>query len=399
MSEKLTRAKVEDFVRKGIPDGKTESILWDSQIIGLGLRLRSSGSTSWLFQFRPKGGGRGSPSRKLTLGSYPTVSVDAARAAARMRAGEIAGGSDPAVKRRVERERARNLLGKVIDAYIGNLVARKIVNRATIASTLRRGLAPLMGREVDTLTRRDFVLLIDAIEADSRPGAAQDLRKHSRSLLEFAVAKGAARANPLAGMRRQRASRAERLEDVQKGKALADAEIAVLWASAASLGAFGALIRFALLTGLRRSELSGLTWASVLDDRVVIAPEHAKTGVRHEVPLTGLMRAVMDSQPRTSRFVFPGRGDVRLAGWSKLVPRARTTSGVAFNLHDLRRSARTIMSRCGVPEDVAELAIGHVRRGLLGTYNKDKAWEARAAAFEKVSAHIAKLNHADENAL
>ena len=36
-----------------------------------------------------------------------------------------------------------------------------------------------------------------------------------------------------------------------------------------------------------------------------------------------------------------------------------------------------------------KLAIGHVRRGLIGVYNKDQAWPARSDAFEKISAHIA----------
>ena len=47
------------------------------------------------------------------------------------------------------------------------------------------------------------------------------------------------------------------------------------------------------------------------------------------------------------------------------------------------------MSRCGVMEDVAELAIGHVRRGLIAVYNKDQAWTARTEAFERVGVHIA----------
>ena len=53
------------------------------------------------------------------------------------------------------------------------------------------------------------------------------------------------------------------------------------------------------------------------------------------------------------------------------------------------------MSRLGVAEDVAELAIGHVRRGLIGVYNKDDAWRARVDAFECVSDHIARIVASD----
>jgi hypothetical protein len=49
------------------------------------------------------------------------------------------------------------------------------------------------------------------------------------------------------------------------------------------------------------------------------------------------------------------------------------------------------MSRLGIAEDIAELAIGHQRADLVARYNKDVAWSARVAAFEKVSAHISAL--------
>ena len=76
----------------------------------------------------------------------------------------------------------------------------------------------------------------------------------------------------------------------------------------------------------------------------------------------------------------------RLRGWSQFVPKLRQASGVDFHSHDLRRTARTLISRLGVPEDIAELAIGHVRADLIARYNKDQAWEGRSDAFARVSA-------------
>ncbi len=157
------------------------------------------------------------------------------------------------------------------------------------------------------------------------------------------------------------------------------------------MGAFGGLMRLALLTGMRRNELAGLRWSDVHDDRIVLAAHATKTGARHEIPLTSVMRNVLTAQPRTtSDLVFPSsRTGARMSGWTSRVDAAVSASGVKFRLHDLRRTVRTLMSRCGVAEDVAELAIGHVRRGLIGTYNKDLAWTARVDAFERVSNHVA----------
>ena len=78
-----------------------------------------------------------------------------------------------------------------------------------------------------------------------------------------------------------------------------------------------------------------------------------------------------------------------MSGWSQMVGRLVERSGVDFRLHDLRRTCRTLMSRAGVLEEVAEMAIGHVKQGLVGLYNKDDLWARRVDAFERVDAHIA----------
>ena len=69
------------------------------------------------------------------------------------------------------------------------------------------------------------------------------------------------------------------------------------------------------------------------------------------------------------------------------------TSGVELTMHDTRRTCRTLMSRLEVPEDIAELAIGHQRADLVARYNLDQAWPRRVDAFERVSDHLAGLVH------
>jgi integrase len=389
MSEPLTEAKIARAVKAGVPEGKTQTILWAAPRYGL--RIRRSGSPTWVYVFRPVGVGRNGSSRTLKIGAWPALSARKAEAAAKVLDGKVAIGEDPAAERRAERTRQRRVLSAALDEFEQGLKRRKIVNVKTILSTLRRGLHPLLKREIDTLTRADFVMRIDALDAAGKPGAAADLRKHCRTLLEWTVSRGLAPFNVMAGLRMPRASRAERLADVEKGQALSDAQVRALWVTAATLGPFGGLLRLGMLTGLRRSELGGLRWVDVRDDRIVIEAHSAKTGAEHEVPLTPAMRALLNAQPRaTSPLVFPSpRTGDKMEGWSKLAPRAVRESGVNFRLHDLRRTVRTLMSRLGVAEDVAELAIGHVRRGLARIYNKDSAWAARVDAFERVSNHIA----------
>ena len=391
MAKKLTKAAVK---RASAPT-TGQAFLWDSQVTGFGVRILPGGSKTFWFQYRPPGG-RSVSSRMVRIGVFPAISVAVARKRAGELYGEVARGGNPAAARQAERMRDKATLRVLLaedGPYQRELGRRRLVNAKVAMSALRRGLARLMSKEVTALTRADLVAAIDAIEDDGRPGAAQDLRRFTRVFLEWCVSRGLLTANPLAGLRRAVRTRAERLKAASNGgRALSDDEIRHLWQAAGHLGSFGGLVRLALLTGLRRGELAQIERArDILADRLVVQPEHAKTGNPHTVPLTALMREVIAGAPvTTSVLLFPSAASGgRITGWTNLVAKLQQASGVDLRLHDLRRTARTLMSRLGVAEDLAELTIGHVRADLIARYNKDEAWASRSDAFERVSAHVA----------
>src|SRR5215472_9651783 len=401
MTKKLTEAIVS---RARVGANQRQVFLWDGEVRGFGIRILPGGSRTFWYQYRTPGG-RSGKTRSVRIGAFPTVKLDDARKRAKVLAGQVAHGKDPAAERQEAKRRNSSTLRALLLAegpYQRDLERRGIVARKVILSGLNRGLHKFMSKDIADLTRRDFVSAITSLEAAGKPGAAGELRKYCRSLLEWAVNTGRASHNVLAGMRRPKRSRAERLKAGSNGgRALSDDEILKLWQTADSFGSFGGLVRLALLTALRRGELAQIERArDLLADRIVVRPEHAKTGAQHEVPLTDLMRQVIAGAPvTTSKLLFPSPATGgRLAGWTRWVANLRQASGVNFCLHDLRRTARTLMSRLGVPEDIAELAIGHVRDDLVRRYNKDEAWEGRRDAFTKVSDHVATLIGARQGA-
>src|SRR5262245_62170767 len=103
------RCKITENMARSIsvPDGRFHFILWDGAVTGLGLRCLAGGGKTWVYVYRPAGGGRRSSSQTLKLGSWPNVSVEAARKAARTHAGTVAGGRDPAAERREERRKQK----------------------------------------------------------------------------------------------------------------------------------------------------------------------------------------------------------------------------------------------------------------------------------------------------
>jgi integrase len=393
MTAKLTETMIAEAALT--PDRK-KTWLWDTLVTGFGVRIRSGGSKTFWFQYRTEGG-RAGQTRMVRIGAWPTVKLDDARKRARDLAGQVARGEDPSANLAEIKQRANSTLHCLLaddGEYERHLKRRQIVNTKIVMSGLRRGLAKLTHKEVKDITRQDFVTAITAIVDAGKPGAAEDLRKFSRTFCEWCVARGFVTANVMAGLRRAKQTRAEKLaKRKKKGRALTDQEIIAVWNACDQFGAFGKIMRMSLLCATRRSEIAKLPSDKVKSDRIELPPLSTKSGEQHEVPLTDLMRTVIASQPKsTSKLVFPSERTGRhVSGWSKLLPKLQSASGVTFTPHDLRRTARTLMTTYRVDRDVAELAIGHQREGLDKLYDFAELWDLRCDAFAKVSDHVARL--------
>jgi integrase len=61
--------------------------------------------------------------------------------------------------------------------------------------------------------------------------------------------------------------------------------------------------------------------------------------------------------------------------------------------HDLRRTARSLMSRTGVFPDVAERVLGHVIPGVRGTYDRYEYFDEKRDALERLAALIERILH------
>ena len=93
MAEKLTETKIAHT--RAPATGQV--MLWDRQVTGLGVRILASGSRTFWFMYRP-GGGRSVSSRMVRLGTFPTITLADARKAARVHAGAVARGDNPAAE-------------------------------------------------------------------------------------------------------------------------------------------------------------------------------------------------------------------------------------------------------------------------------------------------------------
>jgi integrase len=126
------------------------------------------------------------------------------------------------------------------------------------------------------------------------------------------------------------------------------------------------------------------------------------------VPLSKAALAVIEAQPKFDDcdYVFPSRASTPLgfgkakAKLDKAVHAAmkkRATTGAKvepipnWTLHDLRRTAKTLMVRAGVRPDISERVLGHVIAGVEGTYDRHSYADEKRDALEKLAAMIERI--------
>jgi integrase len=108
-----------------------------------------------------------------------------------------------------------------------------------------------------------------------------------------------------------------------------------------------------------------------------------KGKVPHTVPLSAAAMAVLDQCPEG----FAVLGDI-----AKHKARLDAAIGLPrWTVHDLRRTARSLLSRAGVPADIAERCLAHAIGGVRGVYDRHAYIEEKRAAFEALASLIEQI--------
>jgi integrase len=394
----LTTADVERFIKAGVHAGKPHATLRDGN--GLSLRLLPTGAASWQFVYRLRGVGRRGTQKTVTIGAWPAIDVRKATDERKRLAGDVAAGGDPRADIREVKRRERAVVGAALDDYEQWTTSRRLRKVPTMMSALRRGLGHLMQRDLAELDRVILIDAIERIERSGKAGAARDFRKHLRTFLNRQLSLGVIAIDPLAGYRLPAPTKEDTLEAEEHGKSLNESEILAVWRAAEAIsGPFGGLVKMGLLTGLRRGELAAMRWDWIDRDglKITVPGKVMKSGREHAAPITSLIAKLLDQTPdRGGGLVFPSAqrmgGSTMLSGWSKMLIRLRTMSGVSgVGLHDLRRTYRSALADLGVREEIAEAMIAHRRPDLVARYNRAQLWGQRRAAAETFDAWMSAI--------
>ena len=369
---------------------------FDRDVTGFHVRVSPTGRKTFAVMLTVRDTGK---RRRFTIGDFPTLSADAARALARTRLAEVAAGVDPQAVREAKRLAAARTVDELAKSFLADGKVR--LQASTIylyRGLLTRHVLPALGSmpTVD-LTTSDVARLHVSLSAT--PTTANQCVRLCSTLFRYAERLGLRPrgSNPATDVSRYRESLKERY--------LQPAELAVLWRTLETAATQGipaapwrirtvdpkhakhappprpgkrnvargtvlraspvavAALRLLILTGARKSEVLALRWSEVDLTREALTLDATKTG-RSVRMLSADAVTLLRSVPRIvgSDYVFPSPANPKrpLRDVSRLWDAVRHAAGLEdMRLHDIRHTAASMMLQAGAPLADVSRAVGH----------------------------------------
>jgi integrase len=365
-------------------------IIWDSKVTGFGARRQKGTKVSYIIAYRTKDNRQ----RWYTIGKHGSPwTPDTARSEALRILGDVVGGTDPS-QEKISNRKASSV-SELCDLYLADAEAGRLLTRRrttkkestllTDKGRIERHIKPLLGQhKVAAVTRED----IEAFMHDVAEGktAGRSKTEKSRGLANvrggrgtasrtvgllgaifgYAVRKRLRLDNPVRGvMRFADGKRLRRVSDEEYAALGAGLRTATdIWPPAI------AATRMLALTGWRRGEVLGLTWADLDIPRRTATLGDTKTG-RSIRPLSLAVCELLRAQARSGEYVFAAsRGNGLMTGYPKIWMRISKIAGLPGDItpHVLRHSFASLAGDLGYTEATIASMVGHKGQSITSKY-------------------------------
>ena len=374
----------------GLKSPLDKRISYTSGVVpGLVLEVSPSGAKTWRVRYRTPGGRKGK-SRAFTIGDATVIKLGPALDKAREILGAVKlEGRDP----HDERQTTGNTFAALFTDWLERHAKLKKKSWVHDEGMYHRHVHERLGRLVAVdIKRKDVAAALDDIAKAASGIQANRAQALISAIFSWAVNEGRLEHSPTFRI-------PKRGIEVSRERVLTTDEVKAVWNGLADgpLGlAMKRVLRLALLTGQRRSEIAEATKTELHlagpEPCWIIPGGRTKNGVLHRVPLPPLAAAVFAEAVADSStpFVFPGRGAASAAIEPHAVTRAmkRLTTGLNIEnatVHDLRRTVGTNLARLGVTKDIRARLLNHVdgaRSVTDAVYNQHEFWAEKRAALQ-----------------
>jgi integrase len=347
------------------------------------LRISYGGTRAWRVGYYING-----KPRVKTLGRYPEeMGVKAAR--------DAAYNFDPkAANAAAQAGSFKEVAENWIRHYVG---AKKLRSQREIERILNYYVYPVWERRPFFEIRRgDVNALLDKLVERHGASQADGVLAVLRSLMNWFQTRDENYVSPIVkGMRRDQ----RKASDRARARILSDEEIRLVWNAADEMGSYGALVKLLLLTAQRVSKVVGMRWDDISPEGVwTIRSEPREKGNAGELKLPKIALDIIarlpqiDHNPHVFAGSLQGRRDRSAPACFNAFSLRKQELGEKlpadtppWTLHDLRRTARSLMARAGVADNVAERVLGHAIGGVQGVYNRHAYFDEKRDALQRLA--------------
>lgn len=349
---------------------------------GLYVAVLTSGSVSFRYDYRING-----RRETLVIGQYGRDGISLAEAREELIAAKklLKSGQSPAAAKRdgIKKIRGAETFSVHTDSYMKHVILADST-RAMKQAVIDRDILPMLGNkmmaEITTSMVRD---LCDRIVERGGRATAVQAREIISSIYRYANDRGHGLFNPASDIKASSIATFKPRE-----RCLQPEEIGILFRALDTVSTFPTLrlaVRLILITMVRKSEFTNATWKEIDFKKWTwtIPAERMKGSRAHVIYLPRQAQDLIVGLQMCaggSDYLLPGRytssKPLSNAALNSVIDRAvaaATDSGEAISdltVHDLRRTASTLLHEAGYPSDWIEKALAHEQKGVRAVYNK-----------------------------
>lgn len=358
-----------------------------------GIRVSPNDKRTWFIMYKNELG----KVKRFSLGTYPGVSLKEARKAASDFMAKVHEGGDPESEKLAKRAAPR-----MTDLWFAYQEALSMKSRNKVPTTLyeenrrwKNVISPEIGHlKVEDITPGIISNLLGQI-AKSAPVSANRLHTLLKVMFKVALAKSWITIHPMQWLDKPGGS------EPPRKRVLTDEEIRLLWPCLDKVRPNPRdALKLGLLTAQRPGEILSMRWEDIDMDNAVWRQENTKNGSTHLVPLSPqVMKILVARKPNGKSnigWVFPsafnkskGAVEGRARSTKEARKKLKQLTGIDdWTAHDLRRTARTIMSRLNIKQHIRERVLNHTQGGVVGVYDQHDYLAEKADALNKLGQEI-----------
>lgn len=362
---------------------------------GLYVAVLTSGTVSFRYDYRING-----RRETLVIGQYGRDGISLAEAREELIAAKklLKAGQSPAAAKRdgIKKIRGAETFAVHTDSYMKHVILAEST-RAMKQAVIDRDILPVLGNkmmaEITTSMVRD---LCDRIVERGGRATAVQAREIISSVYRHANDRGHGLFNPAADIKPSSIAIFKPRE-----RTLTPEEIGLFFRTLDAIGAMGTMkmaLKLVLITMVRKGEFTNATWDEIDFKKWTwtIPSDRMKGSRAHVIYLPKQAQDILVGLQMCaggSEYLVPGRYNFRKplsnAALNSLIDRTVKIINEdgehiqGFTVHDMRRTASTLLHEAGYPSDWIEKALAHEQKGVRAVYNKAEYARQRAYMLQQ----------------